>query len=176
MIRSTLITPPVIEPVSVPDAKEQATVEHTEHDAMFERLIQAAREEAEQRTGRALLSQVWQQRGDAEGNVVFLRRWPVLDVVSVSDERGLLDASAWQAERGDFPVVIATEGFQGTVTVEYAAGYGDAPSDVPTPIRQWILATVSAMYEHREKAVSGTITSEFSFLDGLLDPYRVQPV
>lgn len=175
MIRSTLITPPLVEPVSVVDAKEQATVEHAEHDVMFERLIQAAREDAEQRTGRALLRQVWQQRGHAEGNVVFLRHWPVLEVVSVSDDRGLLDATAWQAELGDFAAVIATEKFQGSVSVEYAAGYGDTGEDVPAPIRQWVLATVSALYEQREAANSGTISS-VEFLDGLLDRYVVPPV
>lgn len=175
IVRSRLVSPPDVEPVSVDEAKEQSIVTHSEHDAMFERLITAARQLAEQRTGRALITQTWQQRQPADGNTVCLRRWPLLEVVTVSDDEGLLDPVEYQVELGDFPAVIANRTLQGTVTVEFKAGYGDAADDVPGAIRHWILATVASMYEHRESAIAGSITASHDFLDGLLDDYVVTP-
>lgn len=176
VVRSRLITPPDVEPVTLAEAKVQATVEHGEHDSMLQLLITAAREEAELRTGRALITQAWQQRQEADGNTVCLRRWPVLEVTSVSDEEGTLDVADYEVELGDFPAVVANRQLSGTVTVEYSAGYGAAGADVPAPIRQWILVTVASMYEHREKAVTGTITASHDFLEGLLDRFVVTPI
>ncbi|QFU01269.1 hypothetical protein FIU83_06415 [Halomonas sp. THAF5a] len=175
VVRTRLVTAPSVEPVSVAEAKEQSLVEHAEHDGMFERLIAAARQEAEQRTGRALITQAWQQRQPADGNTVCLRRWPLLAVTSVSDDQGTLDPTDYRVEIGDFPAVIANRSLTGTVTVAFTAGYGEAAADVPSAIRQWILVTVASLYEHREKAVTGTITSEHRFIDGLLDHYVVTP-
>lgn len=176
MMRSTLVAPPTVEPVSVAEAKVQAIIEHDEHDDMVSRLIMAARQEAEQITGRALITQTWRQRGSSNGSAVELRRWPVLEVVSVSDDRGELPESEWVAELGDSPVVEPVDRFDGVVTVIYKAGYGTDPEAVPAPIRQWILATTASLYEHRERAVTGTITAKLEFLDGLLDTYMVHPV
>ncbi|RAH37415.1 hypothetical protein [Halomonas sp. SL1] len=175
IVRTRRVTEPNVEPVSVVEAKEQSVVEHDEHDTMFTRLIIVARQEAEQRTGRALIAQDWQQRQAADGNTVCLRRWPVIEVTSVSDDQGELAVADYQVEPGDFPVVIAARRLVGTVTVEYRAGYGEAAEDVPAPIRQWMLATIAGMYEHREKAIAGSITADHEFLDGLLDHYVVTP-
>lgn len=175
IVRSRLKTPPETEPVSVDEAKEQSVVTHDEHDAMFERLITAARQLAEQRTGRALITQTWRQSQEADGNTVCLRRWPVLEVVKVADDEGELAAEEYQAELGDHPAVIASRPLVGTVTVEYQAGYGAEADAVPGPIRQWMLATIASMYEHRETAIAGTITASHDFLDGLLDDYVVTP-
>jgi uncharacterized phiE125 gp8 family phage protein len=175
IVRSRLITPPGVEPVTVIEAKQQAVIEHAEHDTMVERLIAAARQEAEQRTGRALITQTWRQGQPAQGDTVPLRRWPLLEVLSVTDDEGTLDPADYQVEIGEFPMVIATRALVGTVVVEYKAGYGDEAADVPAPIRQWILATVAALYEHRETAIVGSITASLPFLDGLLDPYVVTP-
>lgn len=36
------------------------------------------------------------------------------------------------------------------IEIEYVAGYGDTPSDIPFGIRQGVLHTAAAMYENRE--------------------------
>jgi len=62
----------------------------------------------------------------------------------------------------------------GAVTLVFAAGYGDAAS-VPAGIKSWIKLRVGSLYAHREEVAllaSGKIES-LSFIDGLLDPYRV---
>ena len=64
----------------------------------------------------------------------------------------------------------------GFTTLRYVAGYANAAA-VPESIKSWIKLTVSSMYENREaeayssRAVSTTV--KMSFVDGLLDRYRV---
>lgn len=176
MIRSQLIAPPAVEPVTLDEAKAQARIEHDADDALVQQLIVAARQDAEQRTGRALIRQTWRQTGLPRDCVIELRRWPAIDVLSVSDDTGPLDASAWEPVLGEFPEVHLPDYRGGSVTVEYVAGYGDDADDVPAPIRQWILIAVSTMYEHRESEVSGTIVSRVNYVDNLLERYRVPAV
>ena len=62
----------------------------------------------------------------------------------------------------------------GAVVLVFAAGYGDAAS-VPAGIKSWIKLRVGSLYAHREEVAllaSGKIEA-LSFIDGLLDPYRV---
>jgi hypothetical protein len=62
----------------------------------------------------------------------------------------------------------------GAVQLVFGAGYGDAAS-VPAGIKSWIKLRVGSLYAHREEVAlltSGKIES-LSFIDGLLDPYRV---
>lgn len=63
----------------------------------------------------------------------------------------------------------------GSVQVNYTAGYGNEPADVPEGIRQWILLRVNTLYENREEvAILGRgKVDPLPFVDGLLDPYRV---
>lgn len=62
----------------------------------------------------------------------------------------------------------------GAVSVIFDAGYGDAAS-VPEGIKSWIKLRVGSLYAHREEVAllaSGKIEA-LSFIDGLLDPYKV---
>jgi uncharacterized phiE125 gp8 family phage protein len=62
----------------------------------------------------------------------------------------------------------------GAVQLVFAAGYGDAAS-VPEGIKSWIKLRVGSLYAHREEVAllaSGKI-EPLSFIDGLLDPYKV---
>ncbi|KFF50461.1 hypothetical protein GY26_01865 [Gammaproteobacteria bacterium MFB021] len=173
MIRSRLIAPPAVEPVTLGEAKAQARVEHDDDDELILRLIASARSSAEQRTGRALITQTWEQRGRPQGGMIELRRWPAVEVLSVSVGSGPLDTEAWRAELGEFPEVEVLADQNAEVTVTYVAGYGGTAEDVPVPIRQWILIAVDTMYELREAEVTGTIVSRVGYVDGLLNDYRV---
>ena len=52
---------------------------------------------------------------------------------------------------------------------------GFTAKTLPAPIRQWILARVSSLYEQRESFAAGSSVHEFghNFLDALLDPYII---
>jgi len=94
-------------------------------------------------------------------NAIVLPRPPLQAVVKVEtfDEAG--DATVWDAAN----YVVDTEGARLVLragaawpvpqrtsagfAVTYTAGYGDQAEDVPSALRQGILAHVAALYEHR---------------------------
>jgi uncharacterized phiE125 gp8 family phage protein len=63
----------------------------------------------------------------------------------------------------------------GSVKVDYTAGFGDTPGDVPFGIRRWILIRVSTIFNNREEvAVMNRGKVEIlPYIDGLLDPWKV---
>lgn len=172
-VRSRLITPPGVEPVTVAELKAQARgVDHDEEDGLLQQMITVARELAEQRTGRALITQTWQQTSRPRNGWVELRKWPAIEVISVNVDAGPLAGDTWQAFLGDSAGVQVRDAI-GHVSVEYIAGYGDTADPVPAAIRQWILIAAATMYEHREAEVVGGSVSSLGYVDGLLDPYCI---
>ncbi|MES2126655.1 MAG: hypothetical protein V4463_05230 [Pseudomonadota bacterium] len=63
------------------------------------------------------------------------------------------------------------------VRVRYVAGYGDA-SAIPAGIKTWMLMRIATLWENRsEVSIDSRITLvelPADFVDGLLDPYRVE--
>ena len=60
--------------------------------------------------------------------------------------------------------------------MNYTAGYGDEPADVPEDVVLWMLAAVETMYRNRGVLLQlsrGERTDAFAFCDGLLDSARV---
>lgn len=176
MIRSRLLVPPAAEPVTLDELKAQARIEHADDDTLLRQLIAAARESAEQRTGRALLDQTWQQRGLTRDGRIELRRWPVIDVLSVADHGGPLATERWTAVTGEAPEVQLPGNRGGEVIIDYRAGYGATTESVPTPIRQWILIAAATMYELREAEVPGATVNQVGYVDALLASYEVPGV
>ena len=60
------------------------------------------------------------------------------------------------------------------VSIEFDAGYGENPEDVPDVIRQWILYQVSMIYDIRNPVVLGTTAAETPFIRDMLETYRVK--
>jgi len=63
----------------------------------------------------------------------------------------------------------------GAVRVDFTAGFGATPADVPEGICQWILMRVSTLYGNREEvAILGRgKVDPLPYVDSLLDPYRI---
>ncbi|MFC4161941.1 head-tail connector protein [Chitinimonas lacunae] len=66
----------------------------------------------------------------------------------------------------------------GAVVIEYDAGFGPSPADVPEDIRAWLLYRVGTMDEYREEFITGATVVELptKFVDGLLKPYKPNQV
>jgi uncharacterized phiE125 gp8 family phage protein len=59
------------------------------------------------------------------------------------------------------------------IEIDFVAGYGDAPSDVPQPIRQALLLLVAHWYENREPVeIGATATVIPGSVSSLLSLYR----
>ena len=174
-MRLTLITAPVSEPITLDEAMQQCRVRHDKLDARLQQLIRSARQQAEGRTGRALLMQEWEQYSACAPSLIRLRKWPVQSVQSVTVDGQLLQQASYSATVGDNPVLTPAEGVSWhgkEVRVLFTSGYASA-SDVPQPILDWMLMRLAALYENASGVVVGTNASDLGFVDGLLTDYEV---
>lgn len=68
----------------------------------------------------------------------------------------------------------ATLDERNVVRIRFTCGFGDAVSDIPRAIRQWIMIAAGTMYEQRENILSGSVVQDMKFVSGLLDPWRIE--
>ena len=187
-----LITPASTYPVDLASAKLHCRVDIADDDTLITALITAATEMAEQKTGRAIMTQTLELTLDAFPEAFELTRVPVQSITSVKyyDTTGAqqtLSNTLYALDAADdFGFAHISPVYGGTwpttrdqinaVAVRYVAGYADAAS-VPQSIKNWILLMVSTMYANREteayssRAVSTTV--QMQFVDRLLDRYVV---
>ena len=187
-----LITPPTTFPIDLASAKLHCRVDIADDDTLITALITAATEMAEQKTGRAIMTQTLELTLDAFPEAFELTRVPVQSVTSVKyyDTTGTqqtLSNTLYALDAADdFGFAYISPVYAGVwpntrdqinaVAVRYVAGYADAAS-VPQSIKNWILLMVSTMYANREteayssRAVSTTV--QMQFVDRLLDRYVV---
>jgi uncharacterized phiE125 gp8 family phage protein len=185
------ITPPATEPVTLQEAKIHLRVDDTEEDTSISMAIQAAREEAEHQTGRALITQTWERVLDAfPAGAIQLGNPPIISITSVKyfDVNGVeqtLSASAytldsvkmpgWLLPSAAYPTWPSTQAdTPNTVRVRFTCGYG-AASAVPAKVRRWILLRIGTLHEHRQESVIGVSITPLprDYTDRLLDPVRI---
>jgi hypothetical protein len=110
----TLITPPAMEPVSLDEAKDHLRVSSDDDDAYITGLVITAREMVENDTGRALLTQTWNQTFD-DG-------WPWSRSTSSRTQRdsfGYPGGLGSVSNRGRYQIVLKRPPFQSLVGVTY---------------------------------------------------------
>lgn len=187
----TQLSPPAAEPLTLADAKLHLRVDAdiTEDDGLIAALIVTARQQAEHRTGRALVTQQWRLGLDRFADDSLELPLPKLQSVqSVT----YLDADGVRQTLAGAEYDVVTDELvgrllpafgktwpdcrirPGSVQVSYTCGYG-AASDVPQSIKAWMLLAIGAWYENREAMTAGQPVAELprSFWDGLLDPFYV---
>ncbi len=185
----SLVTPPVVEPITTSEAKAHLRVDGSEENAVIDLLIKTARRRAEALTGRALINQTWDYVLDAPtGPIIRIPLNPVSSVTSIS----FTDKSAVTTVYPSANYVTDTISVPGRVIlksghtwdvdlqeangmeIQFVAGYGTAPENVPDDIRQAIFMLVGAWFENREAIATGTITAKIPpETNELLWPYRV---
>jgi uncharacterized phiE125 gp8 family phage protein len=191
----TLVTGPLQEPVSLAEAKLHCRIDHDDEDAYVLGLIRAAREMIETWTHRAMVTQTWDQKGDAfPCGAIVLPIAPVSAVTSITylDTAGAMQTwsalnyltdlpSGPKAQKArvtpghgvSYPI---TYGVMNAVTVRFVAGYGAVGALVPMGLRQAIVLLVAHWYQNREAvvvSVGGTATPLPSGVEALIWPYVV---
>lgn len=184
----TLTSGPAEEPVTVAEAKAHLRIDGTAEDILIASLIVTSRLHVEAALGLALIAQGWRLTLDTwpdEGVVRFpLRPIRSITSVAVKDAAGtpatvaaedyLLDGLAVRprliARDGKWPVPgLRASG----IDIEFTAGIGDEPEDVPQPIRHAILLLVAHWYEHRDPLEIGSAGAAIPApVSDLLKPYR----
>ena len=171
-----IFTQPTIEPVSLTEAKAHLRVFDTADDDYISTLISVARTQAEQRTGRALITQTWDWYSASPfmhtwshvrdfylshsfARNIELPRGPVtlIDKIEVLDAHGtatLVDPAEYIADTISEPAVITITGTlpDGRLHIRYTAG-AETAADVPTPIKQAILLLVADFFENRNNRI-----------------------
>jgi uncharacterized phiE125 gp8 family phage protein len=185
-----LTSGPPLEPVTVAEAKAHLRVDGTDEDTLIASLILTSRLHLETALGLALITQSWR---------LLLDRWPpakdlempLRPLQSIEEVRVLpadgdptvIDAANYLADAASVPPRLVRTGViwpqpgrvANGVEIDFTAGYGAAPEDVPAPLRQALLLLIAHWYENREPiAVGSPETIVPGPVSELLQPYRLQ--
>lgn len=186
----TLLTPPSTEPVSVDAAKLHLRVDSDEENTLITTFISAARRHVENMTGRALLTQTWRYDTDTFPRYpqpIRLGRAPLQSVTTVKyyNTSGVLTtvgSSGYivdtSVEYGEIMLAYGstwpTARYQrNAISVEFVAGYGDDPEDVPQDLISAMLLMIGHLYANRESFITGAAILENPAMNAILAPYVV---
>ena len=187
-----IATPPVVEPVSVSDAKAHCRIDTNTDDDYVAALISAAREYVEAYMDEALIDQQLVMRLDAFPAVIELPRPPMsqtadrtaVSITYVTGESGstaTLATTDYRIDRDSRPGTIRTlyAGSwpshlldYGSVTVTWWAGRGVDGGSVSPRVKAAMLMLVGQWYERRMAADAASM-SEMPFgVKALLDSVK----
>jgi uncharacterized phiE125 gp8 family phage protein len=186
----TVSTAPTVEPVTRAEAKAHLRFDVADEDGYIDVLIQAAREYAESRTGRAICTQTIDVSLDhfPAGGVIELPRPKLSSVTSItyydSDNTSQTFSSAsYVVDAVSEPGRIclgygyawpSTYSRPNAVTIRYVAGYGLAAS-VPAGIKRAVLSRVGDLFDNRAGlGVGGVAEVRSMTADMLLGPYMIK--
>lgn len=195
--KPVLITAPAVEPVSLADARLHLRIDDdlTAEDAWIERAIKSARRQAEHEIGAKIITQTWEMLFDAfPADGISIELHPELTpqqaitqitYIDTNGDTQTVSAATYSLQKEVSPGYVfpaADTAWPSTVAdmpaavkVRIRCGYGDAATDVPEDIRNWILMHVETAYKMRGSLQAGVSVSELPirYHDRLLDPYRV---
>jgi uncharacterized phiE125 gp8 family phage protein len=163
-----LITAPIIEPVTLAEAKLHLRVDHTDEDSLITNLIKVARELVEDATWRGLLTQTWELRLDNWPSMPLkMPKAPLQSIVSIkymndSGVESTVANSVYDADtysepgriffkKGqNWPSVTLYE--RGGVRIQFKAGWLTA-AEVSYKIKAAMLLLIGHLYENREEVI-----------------------
>jgi uncharacterized phiE125 gp8 family phage protein len=187
---SILLTAPDVEPVTLAEAKHFLRVEHDDDDDLIAALIAGARVHIEAQTRRALIVQTWRLVRDAwpaDGRIAVLPA-PLRAIAAarVLDEDGAeqaIDVEAFVTDLASAPAIVSFPPWSlplpgkavAGIELDVAVGYGEAPADVPEPLRQAIRLLAAHWYENRGLVALGhTVALLPATVAALIAPFRVR--
>jgi len=188
----SLVTPPIVDPLTLDEAKHHLHVTWDEENDVIETLIDAARAHIDGRDGwlgRALTTQTWDYTLPAfpAEDCIRLQLPPVQSIESIKyrDGNGTLqtfgssnyELGADKHWRPEVRLVYgaswpATRDQADAVIIQTKNGYGDAAESIPQPIRQALLLLIGHLYLNREPL--GDVTTEMPYaVEALLQPFAI---
>ena len=163
-----IVNPPGAEPLTLAQAKAYLRVDHDAEDALIADLIASARGLVEDYLQRCLITRRLVERLDRWGErarcgAFILKRPDVQIIHSIKTydsggAAGIFNPSFWRLDAASAPsrillnnggVPIPGRTRQG-IEIDFSCGYGNAPEDVPAPIRNALLILIADRFERRE--------------------------
>lgn len=162
-----VVTAPAAEPISLAEAKAQVRVDHSDSDSDLAMLISSARYHAEETTRRAFITQTLKMTLDGFPGEIRLPRNPVHSITSIkyldtNGDQQALDSAAYRLDNQSIVARLtpsygyswpSTYATTNAVEITFVAGYGDASSDVPAPIRHAMLLMIATYYDQVRESV-----------------------
>ena len=188
----TLVTGPVVNPVSLNEAKQHIRVDFSDDDAVIDGCIRAATSHLDGYAGilgRAIMAQTWSVALAFFPPAIRIPLGDLMSVESVKyfDPDGVeqtVDPATYYVgkdARGPYIVLKDGETWPDTavrydaVTVTWIAGYGSEPIDVPDAVRHAIKMLAAHFYDERGSVVIGTIVEELPLgVRALTLPHQVR--
>ncbi len=181
-------TPPSNDALWLADAKAHLRVRHDDDNRDILLAIKAATTWVEEHIEGALITRTYEQGFDFFADELELQRPPLITVNAVKyyDTAGVqqtLDpANYYVDDMGSIGKIVPIADTSwplylerpNTVIVDFDAGFGTSPLDIPGDIAAALKLLVGHFYENREQQVIGTIATEMKFgVESLLAPYRI---
>jgi len=184
-----LLEAPATAPITLSEVKDQLRVEGSDDDVILTRLIDVAvaYTDAKGALGQAMITQKWGQWiNSTPPQTISLALGPVIGVTAVKyyDTDGVLQTdtlSNYQITGPKFATIIGPKsGFNWPVTqdrsdairIEYQAGYGAAPTNVPQGIRHAMMLLIGHWYDNRENSQMDQLADIPFGFESLLNIYR----
>jgi len=177
-----LKTAPKVEPIGKDEVKAHSRIDISDDDLLIQTKILAVRQMVERNFDLALITQTWTMYLDwLPTYCIEIWKRPVQKVNSVKylDADGVSQTLASNQYDVDVnarppritPAINASWPYvqprPAAVAVEFDAGYGDKPSDVPPNVVQYLLFKVADLYEYRE-SYSDLKIQPLGFDEGLI--------
>jgi hypothetical protein len=154
-----IVTRPALAPISRIEARDHLRLDEDFDDGQVRAYIAAATEWAENYTGRALIKYY----ADDDTESTWASSNYHVDTISTPARIVLREGATYPTDLRD------ANGLE----INFTAGYGTNPSDVPESIRVALLQYMTFLYEHRGESEGATQPKLPAVIHALLDPYKV---
>lgn len=164
-----LVTPPLIEPILLEEAKTYLKIDVDDDDAYIESAIKAAREMVEQFTNRKLVSQAWLMTTYVIKDYFDLPFAPLISIshVKAIDEEGTKTATTSYVLDNAFlfPRIRLTDaGYPSNYEVQATYGYS---IEIPEPLTDALRMLMAEKFENRH------LSSIPENIKAVLRPFRL---
>jgi uncharacterized phiE125 gp8 family phage protein len=182
-----LLSGPMIEPLSLAEAKSWLRLDAATEDDLVSALITAARLVVEAATRRLLITQSWRLVLDRwpPGGLVSLPLAPFQSITAIrvydsSNAAQVVAASLYQVDAAPnrarlvFTAIPPSPGrVLAGIEIDLQVGYGAQAGQVPEPLRQALRLLVTRWFENRGDVESDTADGRLpSAVAALIAPYR----
>lgn len=179
-----LSSAPAVEPITLTEAKLHLRLAvtaalagaYTDEDDFLNALIETARSQAENYTNRAFITQTWIAYLESFPSTLRLPFPPFQSVTSI-----VVEGTAFTDFEESFDGILtpttywpdlSTSPGPNPIVITWVAGYGDAASDIPAPIKWAIRLMLSHWHSNREDTATMQTLEIPLNSKALLNPYR----